>query len=756
MEKQSTCNDNSKKQENKENNSLEFNESNSSELIYYGGPGIECFLSSVPGEFYEFRKENFFNYRNNDTISVSLSHLYNQRQLGIGYENIFLPSVPANDIQIKPLELVISSESELSKTHKDILSSAFVKVNKDRIKGKNEESGKDGKDKESKCLFGWKSGVRSAIVPLNNSFYRLKGCGNHDEGFILRKLACRKDGQEIRGCQFKHTSVREVFMSDYINGILKNEGFESANKPLGIYFYGDIARNEQALKDEKKRITKTCGVFETLGEKRVGCHLMPGIEMLFIPCILNYLKDKPCDQLGKYDHAKLNCNHGLINLIKGTFVEERWIRKTLPKSEEELQRLKEQEEREKQEEERKRKEREARQEPEDEKKTKADRENISKITVPCQQKPKLNFNQPITELSNTFQHINVLNITMDQTLDSLFSDYRIYQRELDIKHFSDFTAISEKAKYPSSHEVFAKSNALFFTNNHKEAESRQEMEFTREIPNLRYENLDFARYLFNDDRLKEQEDVVSAFMKRRVGFCNVDSKLSRVLGSSKNTSNNTNNSNKSLCFLSCLLYYRLGWEIGKVKRVLQDHNISWGTFEDLPFRYHCNAHTDNLVVIPYKLRKAKSTSEKIKAPNLLAVLDFDLAYLKENFVSLSLDITEKYGEFDQFLFDNYLNGERQHLEWELSGMENMSIFTFVLEFNNKGIFNDDEVRVLEGNNFNLCFNTLVYLLRDNSVLGYQEGYLLREFRYQELFEKHYHEISELIELGLLASYDFLG
>lgn len=49
-------------------------------------------------------------------------------------------------------------------------------------------------------LVGFKSGKRSAIVPLpSGSYLRLKGCGNYILGFNLQNMVYPPDWKEIRG-----------------------------------------------------------------------------------------------------------------------------------------------------------------------------------------------------------------------------------------------------------------------------------------------------------------------------------------------------------------------------------------------------------------------------------------------------------------------------------------------------------------------------------------------------------------------------
>lgn len=74
-----------------------------------------------------------------------------------------------------------------------------------------------------------------------------------------------------------------------------------------------------------------------------------------------------------------------------------------------------------------------------------------------------------------------------------------------------------------------------------------------------------------------------------------------------------------------LIFIRCGAEAGKTKRLLDEHEISWGYFMDHnPFEPHCNAHPNNLVVLdPAKNEHA----------NLLGVLDLDLAYGFDAFIN---------------------------------------------------------------------------------------------------------------------------
>ena len=51
--------------------------------------------------------------------------------------------------------------------------------------------------------------------------------------------------------------------------------------------------------------------------------------------------------------------------------------------------------------------------------------------------------------------------------------------------------------------------------------------------------------------------------------------------------------------LMAALYWELGWEVGVVKRLMEESGINWGYFIDHnPFEPHCNCHPNNYIVLP--------------------------------------------------------------------------------------------------------------------------------------------------------------
>lgn len=101
-----------------------------------------------------------------------------------------------------------------------------------------------------------------------------------------------------------------------------------------------------------------------------------------------------------------------------------------------------------------------------------------------------------------------------------------------------------------------------------------------------------------------------------------------------------------------------------VKRVMDEHLLSWGYFTDHnPFEPHCNAHPNNFLVLDPLLHS-----------HLLAPVDFDMAYEFASFVST---VEERgFGQRDREQFDSWAGLEKYELEKALGGAENMANFLY--------------------------------------------------------------------------------
>jgi hypothetical protein len=149
------------------------------------------------------------------------------------------------------------------------------------------------KTKLSSRLKGIISGARSALIKSNSSkWYRLKGCGDNTDGFLIKPISNSNKKLTIRGCAFLHTTYRELFMSHYISHLLSPHKIECANTSIGWFEYklqnenlknihSDIPIIQDINLNRWPNILRCCILMETLGNKRLSDHVLYGIEQLF-------------------------------------------------------------------------------------------------------------------------------------------------------------------------------------------------------------------------------------------------------------------------------------------------------------------------------------------------------------------------------------------------------------------------------------------------------------------------------------------
>jgi hypothetical protein len=81
---------------------------------------------------------------------------------------------------------------------------------------------------------------------------------------------------------FNHTVKRELYITDLVSKILEMRGFICGNKSVGYWEYDGFDEVTsrfgnyigKPLRNECPEVDKYCGVFETLGDKRLGTHLL--------------------------------------------------------------------------------------------------------------------------------------------------------------------------------------------------------------------------------------------------------------------------------------------------------------------------------------------------------------------------------------------------------------------------------------------------------------------------------------------------
>lgn len=120
------------------------------------------------------------------------------------------------------------------------------------------------------------SGVRSALVRVQGRWYRLKGCGNNFDGFVLRQVGQRKPGEkpvaEIRGCAFKHTAMRALFVTEMLR---RQHPLYFCNSARGYFLYSHAAHLPLG-----RSLPTACVVMATRGDRRLRSHVLRGLDLL--------------------------------------------------------------------------------------------------------------------------------------------------------------------------------------------------------------------------------------------------------------------------------------------------------------------------------------------------------------------------------------------------------------------------------------------------------------------------------------------
>ena len=146
------------------------------------------------------------------------------------------------------------------------------------------------------------SGVRSAVVKLSRctqngdsakdtAWYRLKGCGNYDEGFVAKEIRHMKYSKklnkfaevtflQIRGSAFVHTAVCENYVGAKLAPLMRLFNVLPGNFPFGYWRYNGV--EQLPFGHENIDMFQTACIIErTIGDRRLHTHLLSGLFLLF-------------------------------------------------------------------------------------------------------------------------------------------------------------------------------------------------------------------------------------------------------------------------------------------------------------------------------------------------------------------------------------------------------------------------------------------------------------------------------------------
>ena len=528
-------------------------EPNYEEDIYFGDK--YGYLYPCSGIFRSYKKEYIHQDElNPESIAETLKYSEDLSYLGPEYKDHYAPVVPEPNIHFKNENLKDDENEKID----SILSQPLIKA-------------KEVKDYPYyKCII---SGHRSALIkdPKTGIYYRLKGCGNDEVGFNLKKTELFIIEIVTRGHQYDSTCFRELYYSEKLDENLKKINIPCANFPVGFWKYDknlhilpkENVKEEDIpkLENQDPKIDKYCGIFRTLGDKRLRTHLLCGFEKIMEIISKICLSNKLIDE----------------NIL----------------------------------------------------------EEMKKIFPASRLPDKI-------ETFKTIHFFGPGNIPFEEWVKK-----PVYE-----KKFYDAIISGEQLKK----EINENKNLQIFI---------EQAENYDEIYNLISETLSEKHKLMVkhiiEDMKKEQKNGKKFF--------------STLLN----------------------IYIRIGYEVGKIKRCFQDANINWGSYVDRETSYHCNAHSNNLVVLP----QGNNT--------IVCPLDLDLAFSKDKMIIINKDCPT-YGKQDLSYWDNYINAEFVDLSLNLCGSED---FNFEFEKNKNKNPDGMEVKIK---------NVIRFLLNDCMLENYMKGF----------------------------------
>ncbi|KNC51960.1 uncharacterized protein AMSG_08206 [Thecamonas trahens ATCC 50062] len=238
------------------------------EALFYGSTRVA--FASTSGTVHGFEPSALSESSSPAAVASAAARTEPLGHLGPAYASLVVPAIPAPDIDV---EKGPTACHELPQLLREL---PLVKVPITADDGGQIVVAGDG-DVDGTGPLAVASGIRSALVRVAGEWFRLKGCGNNDEGFVIREVET-DDGRErglvnIRGSSFEHTTIREMLMTHKIEAVATEIGMLSANAPRGWYVY-------ELADDPFPLVAKVCSVFATRGDRRLADHVLVGLERM--------------------------------------------------------------------------------------------------------------------------------------------------------------------------------------------------------------------------------------------------------------------------------------------------------------------------------------------------------------------------------------------------------------------------------------------------------------------------------------------
>lgn len=285
--------------------------------LYFGSRRV-C-LVPVEGEVIAYDHKSYGIDWSTKALVTTLSRGKLQSSEPDGANDIVVPCIPAREISrlaaasTVPSTTTTTGDDTCASAEKNPIATWPQLLRRPLLKVSVESIGDFASEKAPSILLprAVASGVRSCLVKAEEDgrWYRLKGCGNNDQGFIVREFqgADGKMRRELRGCAFHASALRENYMTSRLASRLGSAGIPACNEARGMFVYGPKLCT---LGTKNPELNPVCIVEATSGDRRLGTHLLAGIELI-LPLLVSTEHVEPRAIAALFPAARPHpCNRG--------------------------------------------------------------------------------------------------------------------------------------------------------------------------------------------------------------------------------------------------------------------------------------------------------------------------------------------------------------------------------------------------------------------------------------------------------------
>lgn len=168
--------------------------------LYFGS--VPVHLCRVAGETIAYNHEEWTPLTTTEDIAAVV-----RRARPVGPEDdIIEPAIPALNFGRK-VSLYADVEAANPAAWPEFMRQPLLKVTEGQAAAEHDRLGAQAFSTPAKAFA---SGTRSCTLKIDGKWYRLKGCGNNDSGFVVSRLTDASTGKETRQVR-EHSNFSRVF-----------------------------------------------------------------------------------------------------------------------------------------------------------------------------------------------------------------------------------------------------------------------------------------------------------------------------------------------------------------------------------------------------------------------------------------------------------------------------------------------------------------------------------------------------------------